>query len=155
MTDKKKFLTVDFPALITNLDPSTVPSFGLMTAQHAVEHLLGLIKMTTQRNGEPENPPTERQLGFKQFIENGAVMQYRPSNKTKADLPPLKYESYAEAATETSKAIQAFYDHFEANPDFLAYAFFMGELDFKSLELLHYMHIRHHLWQFRLIESYP
>lgn len=151
MNDKKHFLTVEFPKLVEGLDPNTVAKFGLMTPQHMVEHLAVIIKISIKRTGEPENPPTPRQLGFQRFVKNGAVFQYRPSTKTAADLPPLKYATYEEAVTQIPVAINRFYDHFEANPDAISYLNFMGEMNFEDLELLHYMHVRHHASQFGLI----
>lgn len=154
MTSKKAFLTTEVLALLNDLTPDQEPNFGLMTAQHMVEHLAMIIKISVKRYGTPENPPTKGQLGFKKFIANGAVFQHRPSNKTKGDLPPLKYNSLAAALAQIPIATKRFYDHYEANSDFKAYSPFMGELSFEELELFHYMHCRYHCWQFGLIESY-
>ncbi len=155
MNEKKTFLLQEFPALIAELREDTTPNFGLMSAQRMVEHLAMVIKSSVKRYGEPENPPTERQLGFKRFIEKGAVMKHRPSTKTKADLSPLKYETYPEAVSQIPVAIERFYHHFEAQPDFISYSPFWGELSFEELEHLHFMHTRYHLWQFGKLEVYP
>ena len=102
-----------------------------------------------------ENPPSKKQLGFQRFIEKGAILQHRPSDKTKADLPELKYENLEIAIEQVGVAVERFYTHFEANPGFKCYNKFMGELDFNQLELFNYNHYRFHLWQFGLIEKYP
>lgn len=155
MSDKKQFLTVDFPKMVESLDPNTVANFGLMTPQHMVEHLTSIIKVSIKRQGEPENPMTPKQLGFQRFVKNGAIMQHRPSQKTAADLPALRYDSYESAAAQIKVATDRFYAHFEANPDAISYLIFTGEIGFEDLELLHYMHCRYHAWQFGLIETYP
>ena len=61
---KKDFLTKDVMKLLNNLTPETEPSFGLMSAQHMVEHLSWTLKSCIKRVGEVENPPTKGQLGF-------------------------------------------------------------------------------------------
>ena len=152
---KKDFLTKDVMKLLEKLTPETGPSFGLMTAQHMVEHLAWTLKSCTKRVGEVENPPTKGQMGFQKFIEKGAILQHRPSDKTKADLPELKYENLEEAKEQVGVAIKRFYDHFEANPDFKCYNKFFGELNFEQLELFNYNHYKYHFWQFGLIENYP
>ena len=153
-TSKKEFLTKEAPALFKKLEADRIPNFGLMTPQHMVEHLVVVTKTTLSRRGEPEETPSKRQLGFKKFLENGAVFQHRPSDKTKDDLPPLKYESLEEAITKVPEAIERFYKTFEENPDFIVYNPFMGELNFNEMELFHFQHYRYHLWQFGLIEEY-
>ncbi len=153
--NKKEFLTQQVPELLKNLKADTEPAFGLMTPQHMIEHLTLVVKTSIKRYGEPEAEPSKRQLGFKRFIDKGAILQHRPSDKTKADLPKLKYSSLEEAAAQISVAVNRFYDHFENNPGFKAYSPFMGELTFEELELFHYQHYRYHLWQFGLLASYP
>lgn len=153
--DKKQFLSTELPELLKNLEPDTKPNFGLMTPQHMVEHITMVVKTSIKRYGEPENPPTDKQLGFQKFIAKGAIMKHRPSNKTKEDLPILKYESLEKALAQVPVAIERFYQHFEAHPDVKAYNPFFGELSFEELELFHYQHLRYHCWQFGLLETYP
>ena len=154
-TDKKSFLTKEVLPLLKTLKPEAEPSFGLMTAQHMVEHLTYVTKSSSKRNGEPEGEPTERQLRFKGFIEKGAIFKHYPSEKTKADLNPLKYGYLAEAIEQIPVAIDRFYSLFESNPGFKTYTSFTGELSFEELELMHYQHFRYHMWQFRLLGQYP
>ncbi len=151
---KKDFLTGKVIELLKNLKPDTEPAFGLMTSQHMVEHLSWTLKNCTKRVGEVENPPTKGQLGFKRFIEKGAIFEHRPSDKTKADLPTLKFENLDQAIEQVEIAINRFYTHFEANPDFICYNKFFGELNFEELELFNHNHYRFHLWQFGLIDKY-
>ena len=128
----------------------------MMTPQHMVEHLTWAIKVTAKKyEGERETQPNRKQAGFQKFIQSGAVLQHRPSDKTKADLPPLKYSSLEEAISFIPEAVQRFYNFWDANPDYIPYSSFMGEMPFEDLELFHYMHFRFHLWQFGLIQQYP
>ena len=155
-TNKKDFLTNEFTKLLNNLSPETKGNFGLMTPQHMVEHLIEAIESANFKyEGERESPPNEKQLGMQKFIKSGSVLSHRPSDKTTADLPPLSRASLDEAISLVPKAVQEFYDFRDANPDYIPYASFLGEVAFEDVELFHYMHIRYHLWQFGLIEKYP
>ena len=153
--NKKDFLTKKVPELLKQLKPDTEPAFGLMTPQHMVEHLTWAAKSSVKRYGEPTSEPTKGQLGFKRFIEKGAIFQHRPSDRTKADLPALRYASLEEAVSHIPEAVDRFYRHFESNPGYKAFSPMMGELSFEELELFHYQHYRFHLWQFGLLEEYP
>ncbi len=155
MSTKKEFLTETVPALLQNLQEEQAPQFGLMTAQHMIEHLTSIIKSSVKRYGEPNPALADRQAGFKRFIQGGAVFKHRESDKTKADLPALKYENFAEAVPQLSAGIERFYNYFEQNPDFKTYNQFMGELDFGELETFHHSHVCYHFWQFGLLPEYP
>ena len=154
-TNKKEFMTTHVVDLLKQIPTDRIPNFGLMTPQHMVEHLAWTLKGCVKRNGEPENPPTKGQLGFKAFIDNGAILEHRPKGKTKNDLPPLKYDNIEEAIEQVGVAIERFYTHYKNNPDFKCYNSFFGELGFEDLEKFTYMHYRYHLWQFDIIKSYP
>ena len=151
---KKQFMTEEVKELLKNLKPDTEPRFGLMTPQHMIEHLTWTLKSATKRNGEPSGEPTKSQLGFQRFLNKGAKFEHRPSDKTKADLPALKYESLEDAIEQIPVAINRFYNHFEANPDFKSYSDFTGEFDFEQLELFHSQHYKFHFWQFGLLAEY-
>lgn len=154
--NKRDFLTNNFPELLNNLNSETKANFGLMTPQHMVEHLIGAIESAAVKyEGERENPATKQQLGMQQFIKSGCVLSHRPSDKTKADLPPLKHSSLEEAISFVPKAVKEFYDFRDTNPDYIPYANYLGEVPFEDVELFQFMHIQYHLWQFDLIKQYP
>ena len=153
---KRDFLTHTFPELLNRLSSETEANFGLMTAQHMVEHLAGALgSAITKFEGERENPASKQQLGMQDFIKSGSVITHTPSDKTKADLPPLKYTSLEEAILNVTEVVQKFYAFQDDNPDYVPYASFLGEVSHEDLEFFHYMHIKYHLWQFSLLENYP
>lgn len=156
VTTKREFLSNEFPELLNNLNTETEANFGLMKAQHMVEHLIkSLGSATVKYEGERINPATEQQLGMQKFIKSGSVLSHRPSDKTKADLPTLEYATLEEAISNIPKAVQEFYTFQDDNPDYIPYASFMGEVSYEDVELFHYMHVRYHLWQFGLLKQYP
>lgn len=152
--DRREFLTMQVPQILTNLKEDVVPQFGLMTPQHMVEHLTWVTKSSLARMSEPEPELSKSQLGFRKFIDKGAVFKHRPSDKTKEDLQDLKYGSLAEAIDKVPDAVDRLYQTFEKNPDFKSYNPMMGEFSFEDHELFHYQHYKYHFFQFGLIDSY-
>jgi len=151
-TTNKTFLQSEALPLLQNLKADAEPNFGLMTPQHMVEHLIWVTKTTIGRKGEPEKEPTKSQLYFKKFIANGAIFEHRPKpGLTKADLPPLKYDSLQAAIKQVTPAIERFYQHFEDNPNAVCFNPMMGELTKADLEVFHAQHYRWHLHQFGLM----
>lgn len=146
-------MTTEVMDILKGLKADTPAKFGLMTAQHMVEHLCFVTKVSVKRIGEAPAEPTEGQKKFKHFISRGARFKHFPNNKTAADLPKFKYSSLEEAIENLPEAVNRFYNHYEANPDFKCYNGFQGELNFQELEVLHYMHFRYHLDQFSLIDK--
>ena len=88
---RKAFLQEQLPALLNKLETNSPPSFGIMTAQHMVEHLTWIIKTSIKNYGEAPEEPTKGQLKFKQFIANGAVFRHFP--KEDAEVGKLKFSS--------------------------------------------------------------
>ena len=153
---KRDFLTHKFPELLKKLSSKTKANFGLMTPQHMVEHLIDALGSATKKyEGERISPATDQQLGMQKFIQSGSVLVHRPSDKTKADLASVKYNTLEEAISNVPEALQKYYTFQDDNPDYKPYASFMGEVSYDDVELFHFMHIRYHLWQFGLLEQYP
>lgn len=153
---KREFLTKTFPDLLHTLSSETIPNFGLMTSQHMVEHLVkALGSATVKFEGERQNPANEQQLGMQKFIQNGSILVHRPSNKTKADLPPLDYTTLQDAVSKIPNAVEKYYAFQDNNPNYIPYASFLGEVSYEDVELFHYMHVKYHLWQFGLLNQYP
>jgi len=156
MTPKyKDFLMTELPTMFRQLSGDQEPNFGLMTAQHTVEHLIFVTKSFMKRRGEPEGEPTKSQLYFQKFLAKGCPFAYRPKEGvTKADLNPLRSANIEEAIQGLEAATAKFYALFEENPNFKSYNSMMGEFTMEQLELFAYQHGRWHAHQFGLIEEF-
>lgn len=152
--NKKEFLIDQVPEFLKQLTPESTANFGLMSAQHMVEHVILTTKGTSRRQGEVPAEPTKGHLGFARFIENGAKFEYRPSSKTKDDLPPLKYGSLEEAVSHVKPSLEAFYAAFEGDSNFKSYNDITGELSLEQAELFGYQHFKWHLYQFGVLDSF-
>jgi len=154
-TDKKEFLTNQVPELLKALQADAEPIFGLMTAQHMVEHLVWVTKSSLKQVGEPPAEPLDSHHYFRKFLSKGAKFKHRPKEgKTRDDLPKLKYNNLAEAVAEVPNAISRIYSTFADNPDYKSYNAMMGQFDFNDHELFNYEHYKWHLYQFGLLEDY-
>jgi len=148
----KDFLSKELPTKLRTLSGDQAPNFGLMTAQHMVEHLIFTTKSIAKRRGEPEAELNKSQQYFRKFIDAGAPFEYRP--KEGAELQELRSANIEEAIQGLEKAIEQFYALFDANPDHKSYNAMTGEFNLAELELFNYQHGRWHLYQFGLIEEF-
>lgn len=156
MTPKyKDFLTTELPALLRKLSADQEPNFGLMSAQHMVEHLIYVTKTFMKRMGDPEGETTKSQLYFQKFLAKGCPFAYKPKEGvTKADLKALRSANIEEAIQGLEAATAKFYALFDENPNFKSYNPMMGEFTMEQLELFAYQHGRWHAYQFGLLEEF-
>jgi oxepin-CoA hydrolase/3-oxo-5,6-dehydrosuberyl-CoA semialdehyde dehydrogenase len=142
------YLQEDAIEKINSLDGDAKPNFGIMTAQHMIEHLVKTIKFSIKNYGEAPSEPTEKHLGFKKFIFSD--MSFGETKPEKAKLEELKYATLVEAKEGFAEAIDRFFDFFDKNPDAQPYNDFFGALSKAELERFHYKHFKHHFKQFNL-----
>ena len=139
------YLKESVPQLVKTLDPDQQPSFGLMTAQHMIEHLIWVTKSSIKDMGAAPEELSDKQKGFMKFVKSGAQLEHRPSNKTKADLPQLRYSSLAEAVEELPKAIDRLIQDYESRGDRHYYNPMMGILEPDEMLGFHVRHYQYHL----------
>ena len=145
-----QYLREDAITTLKKLQEDEKPTFGIMTPQHMVEHLIKTIKFSIKTYGEAPEQPTEKQLGFKKFIFSD--IPFKSGDPNKAKLEDLKFESLDQAKEDFAKAIDRFYNYFAENPDAQPYNDFFGALNKEELERFHYKHLQHHFKQFSLID---
>ena len=144
----------ELPVLLEGLHSTAEPKWGIMSAQHMVEHLSGVILISNGRFDAPAMYDEERLAKNHDFI---IKEQNRIKRNTKAPiLPeeplPLRFGSLAEAKEKLLKTLDTFFAHFEANPDakFMHPAF--GLLNFEEWTYFHGIHTQYHLDPFVLYE---
>lgn len=144
MNDHKNYLTKRVPELIAELKSDMHPTFGIMTPQHMIEHLIWVVKSATKDFGPPPETFTEGQQKFMNFIEKGAHFEYRPSDKKVSDLDPPRMPDLQSAIDVIPEAVQRIYNHSE---DHVFYNPFMGKVSFSNMELMQAQHFKWHLEQ--------
>ena len=147
----KAFLTQEVPQLLENLQADMEPKWGMMTAHHMLEHLTKVTKTSIKSYGVPPATPTEGQLKFKAFVNDG--IPFRKNDSKKGKLEDLRYATFEEAKASVLEAVARFYNAFEQNPDLQPYNPIMGALSFEELQNFHDRHFRHHLEQFGVLKT--
>ncbi len=152
----QEFLTQTLPTLLGRLEASQEPNFGLMSAQHMIEHLIWTTKSFTRRKEKPADwQPTKSALGFQRFLAKGAPFEYRPKEgQSKADLSPLRMESMESAINTLMEAISDMYAFGEEDPNYHSFNPFSGEFNMKQMDLLIGQHCRWHCYQFGLLPAF-
>ena len=142
MNEKKIYLKETVPQLLEKLTSEMEPSFGVMTPQHMVEHLIWVTKSSVKNFGPPPEELPSNQLKFMKFIEGGANFEYRAKDITREDLDPPRMENLSAAIAEIPNAIDRMYQH---NEDHIFYNPMMGKLTIDDLETFHSSHFKWHL----------
>lgn len=142
MNNHKTYLTQRVPELVAQLKADMSPTFGIMTPQHMIEHLIWVIKSSTKDFGPPPETLTEGQQKFMRFIEKGANFKYRPSDKQTSDLDPPRMADLQSAIAVIPEAVQRLYNH---NEDHVFFNPMMGKVSFANMELMQAKHFKWHL----------
>ncbi len=144
MPDYRSYLTEVVPQLLAQLTDEHEPSFGVMTPQHMVEHLIWVTKSSLKDYGPAPTEFSEGQQKFMKFVEGGAQFQVYPPKKNRADLDPPRLADLSAAIEVVPEAISRIYTH---EPSHVFYNPMMGRMSFDQLELLHAKHFAWHLEQ--------
>ena len=142
MNARKSYLINEVPKLLTSLHADHEPVFGVMTAQHMVEHLIWVTKSSLKDFGPAPENLSEGQLKFMKFVKKGAHLRHRAEKSSMENLADLRMNNLEEAISEIPRAIDRLYSAGESK------AFFnpmMGLLTFEEMELFHYKHFKYHL----------
>ncbi|MEY2704381.1 MAG: hypothetical protein RL407_443 [Bacteroidota bacterium] len=137
-------------ARVNALQEGTPPQFGIMTAQHMVEHLILTLKLSSGKITIPEFEPTEKQLFQKEALLNGGFPF--PRGIKAPGLPDtlldLRFPNLETAKEELLKTWKAYHQTFLDDPEKQTLHPRFGKLTFEEWEKFHEKHIVHHFSQF-------
>jgi oxepin-CoA hydrolase/3-oxo-5,6-dehydrosuberyl-CoA semialdehyde dehydrogenase len=145
MQDHIDYFVDKVPQLVAHLKSEQKASFGLMTPQHMIEHLIWVTKSSIKDYGPAPAELTEGQKKFMHFIQSGKPFQYRPSDKTEADLPELRYASLEEAVSHMPEAIDRLVKDVSSRGDKAYYNPMMGAVSVIDMIGFQRRHFEHHL----------
>ncbi|MFM7629930.1 MAG: DUF1569 domain-containing protein [Algoriphagus sp.] len=137
-------------ARVNALQEGTPPQFGIMTAQHMVEHLILTLKISTGKITIPEFEPSEKQLFQKEALLNGGFPFPRGIKAPGlADaLLDLRFPNLEIAKEELIKSWKAYLQVFTDHPEKETMHPRFGKLTFEEWEKFHEKHMEHHFSQF-------
>jgi hypothetical protein len=137
------------------LHPETKPEWGLLTAQHMVEHLAVPFRFS---NGKQ---PMELAIPFEKAERAKARVlepDWRMPREFKAGfmppegLPDLQFSSIESATFALFSEIEDFYSFFALNPAATPTHPYFSHLNQQEWEVVHHKHFLHHFEQFGLLK---
>lgn len=150
---------IDFPqdvnTYIDKLTENITPHWGLMTAQHTVEHLLLILNVSIgkyERKIAIETP-LEKLPKYKASLmgDYPFPQDFKAPILPKDTLLPLLYDSLSTAKSELLKGIAAFFAYYQENPQAIHTHPVFGDCNFEEWKRFHAKHFTHHFAQFGLL----
>lgn len=135
------------PQMLEGLSGDASPSFGVMTPQHMLEHLIWVTKSSIKDFGPaPDRSELpEKVLKFMHFIESGKPMKYIAKDVTADDLNDLRLESLEAAKQGLADAIGRLINDYDNRGDKPYYNPMMGVVSKEHMIDFHKRHYVHHL----------
>ncbi|MEM1328688.1 MAG: phenylacetic acid degradation bifunctional protein PaaZ [Bacteroidota bacterium] len=153
---KSPFMPYDvaeFERLTLGLTEEAKPSWGIMTAQHMLEHLDYFNRMAI---GEVEGKlltPEEKLEKYTESLYNYRAMpkNFQLALLRKGETEDLRYATLEEARMAFLESLATVEQYFRSDPEFRAFNPTFGNLNFYEWKLYAQKHFGHHFEQFGLI----
>ncbi|MBK7104881.1 MAG: hypothetical protein IPH62_06325 [Ignavibacteriae bacterium] len=145
-------IEIDF-SLLEKLTTETKPNWGIMTAQHMIEHLILAVKTSNGKFSIDKclSPPDKYPI-LKRFLQSSKPLPKDFVNPVLGEgLQPLIYSDLDSAKDELKLQIEEFYNYFKENPSAQPMNATFGPLNFDEWKIFHTKHFTHHFTQFGLI----
>jgi hypothetical protein len=150
MTDHLKYLTETFIEQLHSLKPDARGAWGVMQAQHMVEHMSYSVKVATGALPVSLVTPIEHLEKVRAFMLSDKPFKENTKNTLLPDTPlPLQFNSMHESIADLQLQLQNFINAFEDESTVRLNPFF-GELNFEQWQHLLHKHAKHHARQFGL-----
>lgn len=155
-TNLLNFLNEEMPLLLQQLKPDATPQWGIMSAQHMIEHLGGSFYIGTGKIPIKAMYDQQRtQQSYNHIIKNRQPFSKGVRvNIVPAEPAPLRFDSLAIAIEKMLGARALFFAYFKENPEATLPHPAFGQLNYEDWIVFEAQHIKHHFLQFGLIDSY-
>lgn len=129
------------------------PLWGIMTPQHAIEHLATIVQYSNGKKQVEQRTTAEEAEAIKQkmIYSDMEIPQGLKSPLLPEGLDALQHGSLDEAKQALNKELDDFGAYHEANPGAVFTQPRMGPLTGAEWTVLHNKHFNHHFKQFGLI----
>lgn len=153
---KNPFLQITRKSLtsfIDQLNEDSKPTWGIMTAQHLVEHFIYFYEYAFDRVGDGIIIPEEKIERYQDSLWNYFPMprSYDHPLFKKGEVEDLRYDSLVTAKKELFKLYDEITTFYKENPDSTLTNPMFGNLKRYEMSLLENKHYTHHFEQFGLI----
>ncbi len=134
---------------IEKLQADSPAQFGLMTAQHMIEHLILTVKLSYGRVKIHDFEPNEKQLAQKQALIHSDILFPRGVKAPSLDqLMDLRFPNLESAKEELLKCMGDYHITFQENKQLTTTHPRFGKLTYEEWDKFHAKHFEHHLGQF-------
>ncbi|GHE52066.1 hypothetical protein [Roseivirga thermotolerans] len=155
ITRAEQYLKKDAPIHLADLTEESAATWGKMTPQHMVEHLIITFKMSVGKINIPIVTQEEEWPATKAYLMKDSPMRRNvPSPVGNNELLPLRFPDLHTAKTKLLEETLSFLEFAREQPDFIANHPFGGPMKASEWLLFHRKHFKHHFIQFGLIEDY-
>ncbi len=148
---------IEFPGpvvfeLVSKANENMPAQWGLMTAQHMLEHLILPLQFSRGLFEVPLVTPADKVEKVKRImlLSDAPLKRDFAAPFLKPGLQELKFGSFEIAKKELIVEIQAFLAFWEANPSSVFVHPIFGELNRDDWYIFHRKHFTHHFTQFAL-----
>jgi hypothetical protein len=145
--------TSELKNTLSKLSPDAKPLWGKMTPQHVVEHLTGIVKVSSGKKIVQQFLTKEEGEALKsKLIYGDAELVAGIKSPLLGDEPPaLIHANMNDALEELFSEISYFENYYKGNPDATHTHPRMGELKFSEWLVIQNKHFAHHFRQYGLI----
>ncbi len=138
---------------LNTLTPNTKPNWGIMSAQHFVEHIIGAWLISNGRFAIDRKNSKEEMKERREFLFSNKEFPkgFDRPDAPKGKLPQLRKANLQEAIESLKVEIERFFNYHQSHPNVKPVHPIFGELSKDEWLLFQSKHIKHHLKQFNLI----
>lgn len=140
--------------LLKKLNPETQANFGMMTAQHMIEHLILLVKLSNGGIKGQLMRSEETAVKWKQgliYTDMEFPMGIRVPGEEESILSELRYENLEKAIEKLESELKIFDEFYFNDKEKSTMHPALGLLNYDEWIVFHSKHFRHHFRQFGLI----
>ncbi len=142
----------DLISRLKTLKVDQQPSWGIMTPQHMVEHLIVSTKMSNGGLTIPCRIPEAQIPQYRAFLlESDQEMQKGIKAGGMEGLLDLRFPTLEAAIEKLESEIDKFHAYFEANPTAKIVNPVVAEIGYEDWKTFHKKHFTHHFKQFDLV----
>ncbi|WP_378186609.1 phenylacetic acid degradation bifunctional protein PaaZ [Aquimarina sp. W85] len=155
---KSPFIHIDrsnITKYLDKLNESSVPQWGLMSAQHMVEHFEKSFKMAAGSYQDFEIATPEQYLDrVREMVFNHEPMPkgHKHPLMKEDELDPLTHVDLKTAKERLLEAYDAYIAYFKENPEAVTKNAVFGMMNRFEWDLLNVKHFNHHFTQFNLLD---
>lgn len=138
---------------LKGLKSDTSALFGIMTAQHMVEHLLMTLELSAGKGYVPLAFPIEKAEKIKGAVihtSNPLPLGFKSPLMPSEGLPPLLYPNLSSSVQQLERGLDEFERYYGKDRNAKLVNPSLGELNYEEWLVFHGKHFSHHFKQFGL-----